>query len=159
MRKIKIKQLTAEVFNEYGSFYDLINPIGHNLGDFYHDHVLYPVSVDLPIGFSTLISKKAEEMIIKKVECHNHTSEIILPMDGDIIVHVAPPSKAPVPELTEAFFVPKGTIIKLNTGVWHMCPFSIEDITHIMVALPERTYFNDCSVVEYQEGQYIEIVC
>ncbi|SCP99274.1 ureidoglycolate lyase [Anaerobium acetethylicum] len=158
MKKIKIKSLTAEAFNGYGSFYDLINPTGHNLGDFYHDHILYPVSGNQPIGFSTLISKKSDEMIVKKAEYHNYTSEIILPLDGDIIVYVAPPSKNPVPELAEAFLVPQGTMIKLNTGVWHMCPFSVEDITHIMVALPERVYSNDCSVVEYAEEQYIEII-
>ena len=79
-------------------------------------------------------------------------------LDGDVVIHVAPPSTAPVPELTEAFYVPKGTIVRMNTGVWHMAPFPVkEDLVHLMVALPERIYFNDCYVVEYEPDQYVEI--
>lgn len=32
-------------------------------------------------------------------------------LDDDVVLHVAPPSKEPVPELTEAFLIPKGTMV------------------------------------------------
>lgn len=158
MRTIKAKKLTEAEIHEYGSYYDLLNPQGHTLGNFYHDHVLYPVSGNMPIGFSTLVVQKEEKMTIRAAEYHNLTGEIILPLDGDIIVHVAPPSTKPVPELTEAFFVPKGTVLRLNVGVWHLAPFSVkEEQVHIMIALPERTYLSDCIVVNYETEQQIEI--
>lgn len=158
MRTIKVKQLTKDTFDDYGSFYNLIQPTGHTLGTFYNDHILYPVSGDMPVGFSTLLAEKSEEMIIKGSEYHNLTAEGILPLDGDIIVYVAPPSNKPVPELTEAFLIPQGTMIRLNVGVWHMAPFAVnKDLVHIMVALPERTYFTDCHVVDYEEEQYIRV--
>ena len=157
MRTIQAKPLTHEAFAEFGSFYDLTDPKGHNLGTFYHDHVLYPVSGNAPIGFSALVANKCE-LKVTKAEYHNTTAEILLPLDGDIILHVAPPSTVPVPELTEAFYVPKGTIVRMNTGVWHLAPLPVkEDVVHLMVALPERIYFNDCIVVDYDPEQYITI--
>lgn len=157
MKTIQAKKLTREAFGEYGDFYDLVNPEGHNLGAFYHDHVLFPVSGSMPVGFSALEAVRGD-MVVTKAEYHNSTAEILLPLDGDVVLHVAPPSTAPVPELTEAFYVPKGTIVRINTGVWHLAPFPVkEDVVHLMVALPERIYFNDCTVVEYEPDQYITI--
>lgn len=159
MRTIKVKKLTEKDFREYGSFYDMTNPSGHTLGTFYNDYVLMPVSGDHPIGFSTLIAKKAEKMIIDSAEFHDTTSEIQLPLDDDIIIHVAPPSNERVPELTQAFYIPKGTIVLLNCGVWHLAPFAVHNETaHVLVALPERIYHNDCTVVTYKTDEMMEIV-
>ena len=50
-------------------------------------------------------------------------------------------------------------MVKLNTGVWHLAPFAMDrDEAHVLIALPERIYFNDCIVVDYEKEQYIEIV-
>lgn len=46
-------------------------------------------------------------MIVTTVEYHNSTCEGVFPLDDDAILHVALASKEPVPELTEAFYVPK----------------------------------------------------
>ena len=106
MRTIKVKELTAENFKHYGSFASMVNPEGPSLGDFYNDQVEFPVSGNLPIAFSPLVSRKPEKMIITTVEYHNTTCEGVMPLDDDAILHVAPASKDPVPELTEAFYVP-----------------------------------------------------
>ena len=75
-----------------------------------------------------------------------------------MIVHVAPAGKDPVPELTEAFLVPKGTMVLLNTGVWHLSAIPVnKETAHVLIVLPERTYFNDCVVVEYPEENWVEI--
>lgn len=158
MRKIKAKPISIENFNKYGSFYSITEPTGNNLGSFYHDHVLFPVSGNMPVAFSALVSNKPEKMIVSAAEYHNTTSEGILALDDDIVIHVAPPSNKPVPELTEAFIVPKGTMVILNVGVWHLAalPINKEEV-HILIVLPERTYFNDCTVVEYTSEEQIEI--
>lgn len=158
MRTIKAKPLTKEGFEPYGSYFDMLNPKGNNLGAFYHDHVLFPVSGAMPVGFSTLVSEKAGPMIIKASEYHNSTSEGMMPMDDDMILYVAPPSNKQVPELTEAFIIPKGTFVMIRTGVWHLAPFPVnQSKIHIMIVLPERIYCNDCTVVDYKEKDYIEI--
>jgi ureidoglycolate lyase len=159
MREIKARQLTAESFREFGEYYDLIRPVGHTLGSFFQDHVVLPVAGGLSVGFSSLVVERADRMVVKSAEYHNHTGEILLPLEDDIIIHVAPPSVRPVPELTEAFLVPRGTMVKLNVGVWHLAPFSASKApSHVLVALPERTYFSDCTVVDYGPDQCVEII-
>lgn len=158
MKTIQVKPLTAENFKPYGTFSNMLEPTGPHLGDFYNDQVEFPVSGDLPVAFSPLISRKPEKMIVTTVEYHNTTCEGVLPLDDDAILHVAPASKEPVPELTEAFYVPQGTMVKLNVGVWHLAALPVhKDIMHVMIALPERIYMNDCTVVEYQPEDYVEI--
>jgi ureidoglycolate lyase len=57
-----------------------------------------------------------------------------------------------------AFAVPRGTIITLLPGVWHHGPFSGNSFpVHILVCLPERTYANDCIVVELKTEQRVTI--
>lgn len=107
---------------------------------------------------SPFITRKEEKMIVTAAEYHNTTCEGVLPLDDDAILHVAPASKDPVPELTEAFYIPKGTFVKLNVGVWHLAAFPVNnDVMHIMITLPERIYKTDCVVVDYKEEDYIEI--
>lgn len=158
MRTIKAQKLTAEAFSKYGAFYNLVEPAGNALGSFFNDKVALPVSGNVPVTFSSLVTEKADKMIINSAEYHNYTGEGILPLDGDVVIHVAPPTKDPVPELTEAFVVPKGTVVKLNTGVWHLGPMPVEeDVVHVLIVLPERVYANDCYVVDYPEEDWIEI--
>lgn len=159
MRKIKAQKLTTETFSRYGAFYNLVEPDGNALGAFYNDKVALPVSGNVPVTFSSLVTEKADKMIVNSAEYHNYTGEGILPLDGDVVIHVAPATKEPVPELTEAFIVPKGTVVKLNTGVWHLAPMPIEtDVVHVLIVLPERVYANDCYVVDYPEEAWMEIV-
>lgn len=158
MRKIKAKELTVEAFAPYGEFYNVIEPTGKHIGNFYHDHVLFHASGRMPVAFSSLVIEKPEKMIVSQSEYHNYTGEVLVPMDDDVVIHVAPPSKEPVPELTEAFLVPKGTVVKYNTAVWHLAPFAVHnDVGHVLIALPERLYFNDCYVVDYKEEDQVEI--
>lgn len=159
MRKIKAGELTKEAFEPYGSYVSITNPSGHCMGTFYNDKILYHVSGDMPIGFSPLVCEKEEKMIVTKAEYHNTTGEGIVVMDDDVILHVAPPSGEPCPELTEAFIVPKGTMVALKTGVWHMGVMPVHnEKVHVLIVLPERIYKNDCHVVQYDEQEQIEIV-
>ena len=163
MRKIKAVPITVENFRPYGSFASFLNPEGNCFpGDasFYPDQVELNVQGGKPITFSPLTSKKPEKMIVTKAEYHNYTGEGIFVIDDDAIIHVAPVSnKNIVPEKTEAFIVPKGTLVKLNTGVWHLAPLPVNnDLLHIMIVLPERVYANDCIVCDYPEEDWFEIV-
>lgn len=158
MRKIKAMSINKENFAPYGEYANILEPKGNHLGAFYPDQVLFSVSGNMPVAFSPLVCEKPEKMIVTTAEFHNTTGEAFLCLDDDVVLHVAPPSKEPVPELTEAFLVPKGTIVKLNTGVWHLSAIPVNvDTAHVLIVLPERTYYNDCIVVDYKEEDYIEI--
>ena len=99
-------------------------------------------------------------MIITQQEYHTTTWEMIMPLNDDMIIHVAPASAGtPVPELSKAFIVPKGSMVKLNAAIWHLAPLPVnkEELTAVIV-LPECTYANDCTVVDFKSEQYFEIV-
>ena len=164
MRTIKAKPLTAEAFRPYGSYVSMTDPSGNcfDSGEsaFYPDPVMLAVSGREQIAFSPLTVKKPEKMIVRAAEYHNWTGEGIFFIDDDAVMHVAPTSKHVVtPEKTEAFFVPKGTLVKLNTGVWHLSPYPVhKELLHLMIIMPERVYGNDCIVCEFREEDYLEIV-
>ena len=163
MRTIKAVPITVENFRPYGSFASMVKPEGNCFpGDdssFYPDHVKLAVSGEHNIAFSPLVSKKLDRFIVTKAEYHSHTGEGIFFIDDDAVIHVAPPSNhVIVPQKTEAFIVPKGTLVQLNVGVWHLSPAPVHnDIMHILIILPERVYANDCVVCDYPESEYIEI--
>lgn len=159
MRKIKIEELSKEAFEPFGSYYDLVNPDGYGLGQFYPDRVVFPVNGEVPVTVSALKSPKDEVMKVTSAEFHNKTGEGVLCLNDDVVIHVSPASDKPVPELTRAFFVPKGTFVKLNVGVWHLAALPVnEEVANILILLPQRTYNNDCTVVEYSEEDQMELI-
>ena len=161
MRSIKAEKLTHESYAPFGTFYAMAEPEGYSLkGElhcFYPDRLTeaWPVRV----GFSLITVKKPEKMIITSVEYHTTTPEIIMPLNDDMIIHVAPASAGtPVPELAKAFIVPKNVMVKINTAVWHLCPLPVhEEELKALIVLPECTYQNDCTVVELKPEEQFEI--
>ena len=163
MRTIKAVPITAENFKTYGSFVNMLSPEGYCFpGDatFYPDPLTLHVRDGALVAFSPLTVKKPERMIVSQAEYHDFSGEGIFVIDDDAVLHVAPPSKhQPIPEQTEAFIVPKGTMVRLKTGVWHLAALPLHnDVLHVMIVLPERTYATDCTVVDYPEDQWVEIV-
>ena len=163
MKTIKALPITHENFRPYGTFASMLDPKGNCFpGDatFYPDQVELNVQGGRPVTFSPLTVKKPERMIVTQAEYHNYTGEGVFVIDDDAVIHVAPPSNhVIVPELTEAFIVPKGTLVKLNTGVWHLAALPVHnDLLHVMIILPERVYANDCTVCQYPEDRQVEIV-
>lgn len=158
MKTILAKPLSKEAFEPFGTYSDFFEPSGPGLGDFYPDRLQIPVARGVPFGFSPLVVRKPEKYLVDTAEYHNFSGEILVPIDGDIIIHVAPASNEKVPERTEAYIVPMGTVVHLLPGVWHYCPFAIErPIVHCLIGLPVRTYMTDVVVVHYDESEQIEI--
>ena len=161
MITIKAKPITNDNFRPYGAFASMLNPAGNC---FPGDATFYPDQVALcaqgQITFSPLTVKKPECMIVSQAEYHNYTGEGVFVIDDDAIIHVAPPSNhVIVPEKTEAFIVPRGTLVKLNAGVWHLAALPVHnELLHVMIVLPERVYANDCIVCDYPEDRQFEIV-
>ena len=92
-------------------------------------------------------------------EYHTTTWEGIVALDDDMLIHVAPASGGTsVPELAKAFLVPKGCMVKINAAIWHLCPLPANnEVLHAMIVLPECTYANDCTVVEFEEKDWFKI--
>ena len=161
MRTIKAQPLSKKAFAPFGQYYSMTRPDGHALeGEL---HRFFPDRVTAyqggNVGFSPILVKKPAQMLIKQVEYHTTTSELILPLNDDMVLHVAQPSAgAPIPDKTFAFIVPKNTLVKLNACVWHLAPLpkSKAELA-AMIILPECTYINDCKVVDLKEDEQFVI--
>ncbi|MBE7023452.1 MAG: Ureidoglycolate hydrolase [Ruminococcaceae bacterium] len=162
MKTIKAEPITNEAFAPFGQFYTMDKPEGYALcGEL---HKFYPDRVNADsnhrVGYSPIVVKKPEKMVITQQEYHTTTWEMILPLDDDMILHCAPASAGtPVTDLAKAFIVPKHTLVKMNAAIWHLAPLPAnkEQLT-AMIILPECTYANDCTVVDLSEEQQFEIV-
>lgn len=168
MKQVSIKELTLESFRNYGTFSSFINPDRPNLGagivTFYRDMEILDIGPGSAVGFSVTRAQK-RDYVIDALEHHSRTGETIMPLDGDVIMHVAVatrseniPNDIPI-EKIEVFRVPKFTMVTLKKGVWHCAPYTYgTDYVNIMVALPERAYANDCFFYPIPEQDQIEII-
>jgi ureidoglycolate lyase len=163
MEKLLVKELTAENFKLYGTFANMINPKRPKLGpepvEFYRDMEQLCLGQTGMASFSvTRVSKRP--LIIEKLEFHSYTGEAILPLDGDVLIHLGIATKSgvvPVDKI-EVFRVPQGTLVTIRPGVWHHAPFAINnDYVNVVVVLPERTYMNDCVVYIIPDNEKLEI--
>lgn len=162
MRKIQVEALTPQAFAPFGTYADVMNPTGPSLSGqfhtFYRDSSRYFSNFQLPVGFSTLTVKN-HGLAVDAVEYHTCCCEALMPVNDDAILHVTPAGGAPDTSLTKAFLVPKGTIVSLYPGVYHLTPLpKSEPVLHALVVLPERAYANDFALVELAEADRFEMV-
>jgi len=163
MKKVTAKKLSMEAFKNYGSYANMINP--EDKGSefkavaFYADRVALDLGQTNKASFSvTRVEKRP--LVIDACEYHNNSGECILPMDGDVVMHVGAPTRGNELDLdtVEVFYVPKGTMVSFRKGTWHCAPFAVNtDYVNILIVLPERTYANDCFFWLVPEEQRVEI--
>ena len=160
MRKLTVKKLDREAFRPYGDFVSLLRP-----AEFYGDapSVFTPDMLQLPLAQHDLASfsicRVAQRPnVVDTSEYHSAAWEGNLPLDGDVVLHLAPANRGKIDaDAFEAFLVPKGTLVILKPGVWHFAPYAVEGEVSTLVVLPERTYANDCVVVKHTEDEKFEI--
>lgn len=162
MKTIQAVPVTHEAFAPFGQFYSMGAPDGYALCGQIHQFFPDRITADSVhrVGYSPILVKKPEKMIITQQEYHTTTWEMILPLNDDMIIHVAPASAgAAVGHLSQAFVIPKNTMVKINAAIWHLAPLPVnqEQLT-AMIILPECTYANDCTVVDLPEEQQFQIV-
>ena len=162
MHTIKAVPITHENFSPFGQFYPMEHPQGYSLDGEIHRFFPDRLTAGAPgrIGYSPIIVQKPPRMLISAVEYHTTTWEMILPLTDDMVLHAAPASAGtPVTPLTQAFIIPKNTLVKLNAAIWHLAPLPAtqENLTAIII-LPECTYANDCTVVALNKDQQFEII-
>jgi len=161
MRDVRIRQLTKEGFEPYGTYGDMIHPkttkIGKEPISFFRDMVQLDLGGHAIASFSVCRVFK-RPAVVDVTEYHSSCGEGILPLDGDILCHVGvatPNGKVPVDSI-EVFRIPRGTFVSLRPGVWHHAPIAYgAKCVHTLIVLPERTYANDCRVYEIPEADRI----
>ncbi|HTZ50170.1 MAG TPA: ureidoglycolate lyase [Spirochaetia bacterium] len=163
MREITWKKLTPDGFSAYGTYAEMLHPSGPHLGaepiQFYRDMVLSHLGTVPVASFSVCrVLKRPFEMDVS--EYHDGCCELAMPLDGDVLMHVAPagPDKEFPFDQAEVFLVPKGTAVCIRPGVWHHAAFAHGcDAVNILCVLPERTYAVDCKVYPFPAGQHVKV--
>ena len=163
-KTVSVKKLTHDAFRIYGDFANMTEPSGPKMGfgpvEFYRDMAILSLGQVGEAAFSVTRVQKRDN-IVDAMECHHHTGEACLPLDGDILMHVAPAcgtKDVPLDKI-EVFRVPKGTLVVLRPGVWHCAPFAEKtDFVDCMVVLPERTYNNDIFFYRMTKEEQLRIV-
>ena len=164
MRKAKVEELGVESFLPFGSYANLIDPDAEKLGappiEFFRDMLVQDLGGASSASFSTCRVEKRDP-VIDVTEYHSSCGEGMLPLDSDVLIHVGPasPADGTVPlDKIKIFRVPKGTMVVVRPGVWHHAPFVVDgDAANVLIVLPERTYANDCIVVELSEADRIGV--
>jgi ureidoglycolate lyase len=164
MKTVQIEELSVEAFQPFGSYSMQVDPAAEKMGappvEFFRDMVQLDLGRAAVASFSTCRVEKRDP-VIAACECHSVTGEGILPLDNDILIHVAPAThpRAGVPvDKIRVFRVPRGTMVTLRPGVWHMAPFTAnDDPASVLIVLPERTYANDCTVVPMPDEDQLTI--
>ena len=162
-KKASIKELTNDAFKTYGTFANFFHPEGTKIEfgpiDFFPDMSVLPLGQANAAAFS-IVKVQKRENIISEMECHMFTGEGTVPLNGDVLVCVAPATPKDVIPLDkiEVFRVPKGTLLILRPGVWHGAPFAENsDVVNVLAILPERTYVNDAYFYHIPKDKEIHI--
>jgi ureidoglycolate lyase len=164
MRTVKTAELSVEAFLPFGFYANLVNPQAEKLGatpiEFFRDMVQQDLGRGTVVSFSTC-RVEPRAMVIDVSEYHTACGEGILPLDNDVLIHVAPasPNGAGVPiDKVRVFRVPQGTMAVLRPGIWHHAPITPNARpANVLIVLPERTYANDCVVVEHAPEERIRV--
>ncbi len=164
METVAVKDLAPGAFQRYGSFTKMIDNPNRPLAG--RPVIFTPDMIQMQLGNTSTASfsicrVEPRDPIINFNEYHNLCCEGILPLDGDILIHVVPASHPARPfpkDQIEVFAVPQGTMVVLRPGVWHGAPFAAEDSpVNVLVVLAERTYATDCGVVRLGEEEQVSI--
>jgi ureidoglycolate lyase len=155
MRELRYRALDAAAFAQFGSYAAMIAPdaggrpaprIGQAPIEFFRDLVQSGLGADTTVSFGVCRVTRRPP-VVDESEYHDTSCEALMPMDGDVLVHVAPavPGGRFPAEQAEVFLVPKGTMVVLRPGVWHHGPFALRsEQVSCLVGLPERLYARDC---------------
>lgn len=81
-----------------------------------------------------------------------------MPLDKDIYIFTGPAHWENKIDEIKLFHVPAGTLVKLKKGVLHGAPISADGSeAKVLIMLPERTYANDCVMIELEEADAIAL--
>ena len=151
--EIRAKKLTVEAFDTFGVIVETPKrePTFQEDKFTYWKQVLQLQMGEVEVG---ILKVRTYDLLLNKMERHAETAEMLIPVDGSIIVPVAPPSDTrPNAALAEAFVVEKGQAVVLGSNCWHWipCPVDKPEVT-IMVIFKNNTSETDLIIEELTEN-------
>lgn len=105
-------------------------------------------TLQFPSGMEVgLLKLRKRELCIDQMERHQHTSEIILPVDGKLVIPVScfdETTKGGIsPKGVRAFYLDKNECMILKPRIWHWAPFPLKEETTTVLMWQDGTLKND----------------
>jgi ureidoglycolate hydrolase len=98
---------------------------------------------------ATYLQVKKRPYILKRMERHQKSVEIVVALNHGVILPLAPWGELnAVEQDIRAFYLPAGQGIKIYEGVWHIAPFPLEETAEVLVLFAQGTGTDD---LEFQE--------
>ena len=160
---VNVKRLTAGSFAKFGKIADAkIKPPlvdAENL-KFWTTIATYTVDGETEIALCQV--KKSVDSV-GMLERHVKTPEILVPIEGDFILPVAPvgnlQDSAETPEATsvEAFLVRSDQAVVMERGVWHTAPIPIGKETSFFVIFRKETTKQDAVFKKLKNDETVKV--
>lgn len=118
---------------------------------------VYKLMVDGEMTVGILFGRK-REMVLKNLERHKETVEILVQLENDSVVFFAKQNdqRDSIKDI-KAFYFNSGQAVVLNKGTWHWGPFPItEPECKTLIVFKKGTSQNDCDIRDLEEGIKIE---
>lgn len=149
MKTIQTIKAMKENFSQYGEVLVTEGRIAEGDSKSYQ---WYPQVVILEGATSlNLMQVLPHEFIIKDFEMHEHTTENLFAMDGDLIVGLAPAGEL-AKEKVEAFLIPAGSGISLKASIWHTVPFAVDSVVKSLCVFKNGTSHDDVHKASLDES-------
>jgi ureidoglycolate lyase len=162
--KLKTQLLSAESFAPFGQI--VTQPAAEPMVtleglEYWGDLAQFPdVGDAIGIGYATL---RRRPLVQNCAERHMWTSEVFVPLGGDMVVVVGPPEHINEPERLPpldrfaAFRVAQGQAILMKPGVWHWAPFPLVEQMSFLVFVRQGTAQTDVTISDFPNGATLEI--
>lgn len=112
-------------------------------------------STGLNLGSSSctgLLNAAFREKVVSKMERHRNTGEILVALEGESVICMAPPGKVSAASV-RAFAFPQGTVLAMNSGTWHWIPFPLDKSgARFLVIFQDRTGDDDLEIQDLDKN-------
>ena len=155
MRKIKAVTLNSESFKDYGQVISncQAKPITNN-EEFTYWGKVAELGISEKMSSGILLARKREG-IIRSLERHMRTPEILIALEGDSLICMAKPETTVGMNQIEGiqiFYIHQGEAIAMYLGTWHWIPFPVnQEETRFLVIFASGTEVQDLEVRDLEE--------
>jgi ureidoglycolate lyase len=119
---------------------------------------VYKLMVDGEMTVGILFGRK-REMVLKNLERHKETVEILVQLENDSVVFFAKQNdqRDSIKDI-KAFYFNSGQAVVLNQGTWHWGPFPIaKPECKTLIVFKEGTSQDDCEIRNLEEDVIIDL--
>lgn len=128
---------------------------------FYHHAEIAFLDTHGPVEWGMLFFRK-RPLTMEQMERHIGTPEMVVALDGPIIVPIAPVTQIDgreVPDMSQltAIYIDQGQGMILDDGQFHWAPFPINETASVLIGFKPKTWADNIIMEPLQEAVEIQL--